>query len=78
MTAGRTDQAEHLFRRRHNEDQGDVAVALSASRAYLAAGSVSHAVRWLGEAATRAQTLGRDELAARLRHKQEAVRKRLS
>jgi tetratricopeptide (TPR) repeat protein len=78
VRAGRFDQAEALFERRHEEDQGDVAVALSASRAFLAAGSISHAVRWLGIGAARAATLGRAELAARLRTKQERVRERLS
>jgi hypothetical protein len=39
---------------------------------------VSHAVRWLGVGATRAETLGRKELAVRLRQKQDSVRKRLS
>jgi hypothetical protein len=53
-------------------------VALSASRAFLAAGSISHAVRWLGIGAGRAATLGRDELAGRLRRKRERVRERLS
>lgn len=78
VSAGRLDQAEALFERRHDEDQGDVAVALSASRAFLAAGSISHAVRWLGIGAIRAATLGRDDLASRLRTKQERVRERLS
>ena len=78
VRAGMTDEATALFERRHEEDRGDVAVALSASRGFLAAGSVSHAVRWLGVAAVRAQSLGRGELADRLRQKQEAVRKRLS
>ena len=78
VSAGRLDQAEALFERRHDEDQGDVAVALSASRAFLAAGSISHAVRWLGIGAVRAATLGREELASRLRTKQERVRERLS
>jgi tetratricopeptide (TPR) repeat protein len=78
VSAGRADQAQALFEQRHEQDQGDVAVALSASRAFLAAGSISHAVRWLGIAATRATTLGRDELARRLRGKQERVRARLS
>ncbi len=55
-----------------------MAVALTASRAFLAAGSISHAVRWLGIAAGRAQTLGRGELADKLRKKQDAVRKRMS
>lgn len=78
VTVGRLDQAEALFERRHDEDQGDVAVALSASRAFLAVGSVSRAVRWLGIGAARAAGLGRGELAQRLRQKQETVRKRLS
>lgn len=78
VSAGRLDQAEALFQRRHDEDQGDVAVALSASRAFLAAGSLSHAVRWLGIGAVRATTLGRNELASRLRTKQQRVRERLS
>jgi hypothetical protein len=78
VRAGMTDQANALFEHRHEEDRGDVAVALSASRAFLAAGSISHAVRWLGIGAVRAQGLGRDELADRLRKKQDAVRKRLS
>jgi hypothetical protein len=72
------DAAQTLFERRHEEDRGDVAVALSASRAFLAAGSIGYAVRWLGIGAVRAQALGRDELAARLRQKQEVVRKRMS
>ena len=78
VTAGMIDRAEPLFERRHEEDRNDVAVALSASRAYLAAGSVSHAVRWLGIGAARAQGLGRAEFAGRLRQKQDALRKRLS
>jgi hypothetical protein len=78
VSAGLTDEANALFERRHEEDRDDVAVALTASRAFLAAGSISHAVRWLGVGAGRAQSLGREELASRLRQKQEAVRKRLS
>jgi hypothetical protein len=78
VSAGLIDKAENLFETRHEEDRGDVAVALTASRAFLAAGSISHAVRWLGIAAGRAQSLGRDELATRLRQKAETVRKRMS
>lgn len=76
--AGRLEKAEALFEKRHDEDQNDVAVALTASRAFLAAGSVSHAVRWLGVGATRATTLGRADLAAKLREKLERIRERLS
>jgi hypothetical protein len=78
VSAGLIDKAETLFEQRHDEDPSDVSVALTASRAFLAAGSISHAVRWLGIAAVRAQTVGRDELAERLRKKQDAVRKRMS
>lgn len=78
VSAGLVERAEQLFERRHEEDRGDVAVALSASRAFLAAGSISRAVRWLGIGAARAKTLGRDDLEARLRRTQDAVRKRMS
>ncbi len=78
VSAGMIDRAERLFEVRHEEDVRDVAVALSASRAFLAAGSIAHAVRWLGIGAVRAQSLGRDELATRLRQKQESVRRRMS
>jgi tetratricopeptide (TPR) repeat protein len=78
VTAGQLDRAEAMFERRHEEDHRDVAVALSASRAYLAAGSVSRAMRWLGIGAARATELGRAELAGKLLQKQEALRKRLS
>lgn len=78
VSAGQIEKAQALFERRHEEDRNDVAVALSASRAFLAAGSVSHAVRWLGVGADRATVLGRAELAGKLRAKQESVRRRLS
>ena len=78
VTAGMLDRAEALFEKRHEEDHRDVAVALSASRAFLAAGSVSRAMRWLGIGATRAQELGRADQAKRLQEKQDALRKRLS
>ncbi|MEO8553675.1 MAG: hypothetical protein ABI678_27060 [Kofleriaceae bacterium] len=78
VTAGMLDRAEALFERRHEEDHRDVAVALSASRAYLAAGSVSRAMRWLGIGHARAQELGRADLAEKLQQKQESLRKRLS
>ncbi len=78
VAAGMLDRAEALFERRHEEDHRDVAVALSASRAFLAAGSVSRAMRWLGIGAARAQELGRAELTEKLHQKQDALRKRLS
>ncbi|MCX5747164.1 MAG: hypothetical protein NT062_32240 [Proteobacteria bacterium] len=75
---GRLDDAQTLFERRHEEDQRDVAVALSASRAFLAAGATTQGIHWLGIGASRATALGRVELAAKLRQKQDAFRKRLS
>lgn len=78
VSAGKLDKAMSLFESRHEEDQNDVAVALSASRAFLAAGNISHAVRWLGVGCARATALGREDLAKRLKQKQETVRKRLS
>lgn len=78
VSAGRLDEAATLFDRRHDEDRNDVAVALTASRAFLAAGSLARAVQWLGIGATRAAVLGRADLAAKLRQKQDALRKRLS
>ena len=77
VSAGRIADADAMYERRHEEDQNDVAVALSASRAYLASGALSHAVRWLGVAAARATSLGRPAQAAKLRQTQEAVTKRL-
>ena len=78
VSVGRHDDAEALFERRHDEDQEDVAVALSASRAFLSAGSMSHAVLCLGVGAARAAALGRTDLADKLRLKQGRVRERLS
>jgi hypothetical protein len=78
VTLGRLDQAEALFTRRHEEDRGDVAVALSASRAFLAHGALGKAVHWLGVAANRADGLGRADFAGKLRTKQDAIRRRLS
>jgi hypothetical protein len=78
VSAGRLSEADALFERRHDEDRGDVAVALTASRAFLAAGSLGHAVRWLGRGAERANALGRPDLEKQLAQKQARIRDRLS
>lgn len=75
---GRHDQAHALFEQRHREDARSLLVALSASRAFLAAGAVGRAVVWLGLGAERAGALGRDDMATRLRAKQRALRARQS
>ncbi len=76
--AGRLDDGDALFARRHAEDTMDVAVALSASRCFLAAGALARALSWLDTATQRADVLGREELAKTLREKQVTLRKRLS
>jgi hypothetical protein len=76
--AGRHDQGHALFEQRHSEDTGDVAVALSASRAFLAVGALARSVQWLETATLRARSLGRAELASLLIDKQAALRRRMS
>jgi hypothetical protein len=78
VIAGRHDQGHELFERRHFEDTGDVAVALSASRSFLAAGALGRAIHWLDVAIGRARGLGRADLASVLIDKQAALRRRLS
>jgi hypothetical protein len=78
VRAGRFENADLLFAVRHDEDRGDVAVALSASRAFLAAGEVARAVHWLGVGAERAGALQRTDMAELLRKKQDTLRKRLN
>lgn len=76
--AGRLDDGHQLFERRHAEDPDDVAVALAASRTFLAAGAVARSVQWLDVAIARARTLGKHDLAKTLAGKQQTLRKRLS
>jgi hypothetical protein len=78
VLAGRLDAGHALFERRHAEDTGDVAVALAASRTFLAAGALGRAVQWLDVAIARARQLGRKDLASILIDKQAAVRRRMS
>jgi hypothetical protein len=78
VLAGRFDDGHALFEVRHREDVNDVAVALSAGRAFLAAGAVARSVHWLGVGAERAESLGRAELAARLHEKVRVLKQRLS
>ena len=75
---GRLDDGHQLFVVRHREQTSDVLVALAASRSFLSCGYTGRAVEWLGIGAERADSLGRVELAAKLRDKQVALRKRLS
>jgi tetratricopeptide (TPR) repeat protein len=72
------DSAQALYERRHREDSADVAVALSASRAFLAAGVLGHAVQWLELAAVRARHLGRQEMADKLERKRDIIHGRMS
>ncbi|HTM18866.1 MAG TPA: hypothetical protein VL172_00095 [Kofleriaceae bacterium] len=78
VACGRLEEAEAIFRDRHDEQPGDLVVALAAARAFLSHGAVARAMQWLGEGAHRARALGRPEMEARLRIKQDALRRRLS
>lgn len=74
----KSDEAHALFEQRHAEDRGDAAVALTASRSFLAAGDLGRAIDWLGRGADRARALGRRDLESALRRKQTTLRGRLS
>jgi hypothetical protein len=78
VVCGRHDQADALYRERHDEERGTLVVALGASRAFLSAGEVGRAIMWLGLGAERSEVLGRPDMAARLRAKQDALRSRQS
>lgn len=78
VARGHGDRAEPIFLQRHDEDRNDVAVALSASRAYLAAGLLGNAVAWLTRAAERARGLGRVDMAEKLEKKRAAIHGRMS
>lgn len=76
VASGRFDDGDTLFAERHAQDTGDLAVALSASRAFLAAGRPGRAADWLGRAAERAMKHGRTKMVTRLRKKQRALKER--
>jgi hypothetical protein len=78
VSRGAYQLAQELFERRHREERHDVSVALSASRAFLAAGQLASSVSWLALGAERARELGRDDMAAKLDAKCAAIRKRMS
>lgn len=78
VLCGRDDDAHDLFERRHAEATGDLVVALAASRAFLAAGNLARSVHWLEVGAARADALGRDPMADKLRRKADALRTRMS
>lgn len=78
VSSGRGDDAHALFTSRHEEQSGDLVVALGASRAYLSGGHVARSVTWLETAASRADELGRETMAKRLREKADKLAMRLS
>jgi hypothetical protein len=78
VLTGRLDEGDAIFRERHQEQPGDLVVALAAARAFLAAGAVARAMLWLSQGAQRAGALGRPDMEARLRIKQDTLRRRLS
>lgn len=78
IRCGRHDDGHRLFLERYEEDPSSVLAALAASRSFWSAGAMSMAIDWLGRGAERAETLGRPDLAARLRKKQDVLRARQS
>ena len=78
VRVGRNEDGDALYRERHDEEPGDTTVAIGAARAFLEAGDTTRAVLWLDRASGRAEALGRDALAARLRQKTETLRARLN
>jgi hypothetical protein len=78
VRVGRAADAEVVWSRRFTDAPSDTAVAISAARAFLEAGVVSRAVAWLERGATRAQGVGRKDLAQRLAQKADNLRGRLS
>jgi len=76
IASGRYDAGHDLFAARNAEDTEDLAVALSASRAFLAAGKPGRAAEWLGRAADRAREHGRREMERKLREKQRVLEDR--
>jgi hypothetical protein len=78
VMSGRLQEAHDLFEERHQEQDGDLVVALAASRSFLASGQTGRAIQWLNTGAERAHQLGRASMALRLSKKAEALRERLS
>ncbi len=78
VATGRLDDGEAIFSERHQQQPGDLVVALAAARALLAAGAVARSMLWLSKGAQRARALGRSDMEARLRIKQDTLRRRLS
>jgi len=77
VVCDRCDDAHRIFSDQHHASRGDVLVALSASRTFLAAGQIYRAAEWLGIGADRARDLGRDDMEKKLRDKRAALEKRL-
>ncbi|GAB4518904.1 MAG: hypothetical protein Tsb0020_37450 [Haliangiales bacterium] len=72
----RFDAADAIYSKRHAQEPTTLIVALGASRTFLAAGALSHAIDWLGHGAERARKLARPDMATRLEAKQASLRAR--
>lgn len=78
VRCGRFEAGHTLFLERHRDEDGDILVALAATRAFLTAGEPRRAEDWLELGAERADTLGRSAMAAKLRAKRARLVKRRS
>lgn len=77
VRCGHLDEGHALFSERHEEETDGILVALAASRVFLTAGALAQTVTWLKLGADRAQALGRDGVAAKLRAKRDRIRARM-
>lgn len=73
----RLDDSQEIFVERHAQEMTNLTVSLTASRAFLAAGELAHAVDWLGRGADRADRLGRASMASKLREKRTRLLARM-
>ena len=78
VRVGRAEDAEALYRERFEEEPGDTTVAIGAARAFLEAGDLARAVVWLERGGARADAVGREALATRLRAKVASLRTRMN
>jgi hypothetical protein len=78
VQCGDQERAHELFHERFVERQEDLTAALAAARAFLARGSIGRAVYWLDVGSERAETLGKSEVAKKLRATRHSIEKRMS
>lgn len=77
IKCGRLDDSHKIFAERHEEENDDMTVSLTASRAFLSAGEIARAATWLQRGSDRAERLGRVAMARKLQEKRDRLRARI-